>query len=863
MSAAPSAACDIWSLGCTILELTTGKPPHFDLAPMAALFRIVQDDMPRLPAGASEALRDFLLQCFNREAVLRADAKALLSHAWLQRAPTLSMGIHVENISRAPSASRSNYMTSYTMQPKRASTKTGFYMTKTASDLVTEQAQTEHDTSLHVLFQTSSHSDVANILKKFRETEKEDIEYGFDQMYDERSPLSLGRDDTLLRRFGSEASAKKYPPGEASSTSLIRSSSISSEMYCWDSDQRGHDFEPHNGTMGLNCIDVNINSDPFTVGFLVDDQDFVHDPLRDREMKKREMVEAILFELATPKLSDHHVKKASSTLIDLLNTPDVEGENFLSESGAVSLIEALRNPSRAIEVLELTRTILLACENAANTLVCMGIAPLLVSLIPVRGTIQILDLLSSILDVIRLRCTEPYVSAFLFSGGLRLAVELLVPPSTALISPSRWTVALAGIEFLLCALNIKPVKAEIHGPSRIVLCHALALRDAPARLAASLEASLCSNTLPGTSAANAIARVLSALCDADAVVKETIASPRTSTVLLRVLAAFPQRVELAWACGADGHDETMLTLRLLKALKAVSMTSAAALDSLASCGAIETVVSLLKASQVRPINGEATNRSVPRQDEVEDQLVPTLYYMCRMDRTRLAKAARCGAAILLAACVARRRHLKQFALAILCEFCHVAANDAGGEVGAGLWRAGGVGLYTSLLVEAYWGGRALGALNSWLKADTRVESALAQPTCACSIVLLFRRLDRAQFEQTLQPLLDACKMSPRFVRALLNVSTEYRKHAFIFEVGRKLEKHPAAIIRKSLLEILRVSLAAATAPSALLLATNLDNVLVSLLTDGLTTDQVIVVDLARTVLACQYSKERGPELYVA
>lgn len=94
MSAPPSAACDIWSLGCTILELTTGRPPHFDLTPMAALFRIVQDDGPRLPAGASEALRDFLLQCFNREAVLRAGAKALLGHAWLQRAPADLPRVH-------------------------------------------------------------------------------------------------------------------------------------------------------------------------------------------------------------------------------------------------------------------------------------------------------------------------------------------------------------------------------------------------------------------------------------------------------------------------------------------------------------------------------------------------------------------------------------------------------------------------------------------------------------------------------------------------------------------------------------------------------------------------------------------------
>ena len=45
---------DIWSIGCTIIELLTGTPPYFDLGTMSALFNIVQDAHPPLPEGISE-----------------------------------------------------------------------------------------------------------------------------------------------------------------------------------------------------------------------------------------------------------------------------------------------------------------------------------------------------------------------------------------------------------------------------------------------------------------------------------------------------------------------------------------------------------------------------------------------------------------------------------------------------------------------------------------------------------------------------------------------------------------------------------------------------------------------------------------
>lgn len=49
-----STSCDIWSVGCTIIELLTGNPPYYDLLQYPALFRMVEDDHPPLPEGISE-----------------------------------------------------------------------------------------------------------------------------------------------------------------------------------------------------------------------------------------------------------------------------------------------------------------------------------------------------------------------------------------------------------------------------------------------------------------------------------------------------------------------------------------------------------------------------------------------------------------------------------------------------------------------------------------------------------------------------------------------------------------------------------------------------------------------------------------
>ncbi|KAJ9476452.1 Cell division control protein 15 [Pseudozyma hubeiensis] len=78
-----TTASDIWSVGCVVVELLEGKPPYHFLAPMPALFRIVQDDCPPLPESASPVVKDFLLHCFQKDANLRVSARKLLRHPWM------------------------------------------------------------------------------------------------------------------------------------------------------------------------------------------------------------------------------------------------------------------------------------------------------------------------------------------------------------------------------------------------------------------------------------------------------------------------------------------------------------------------------------------------------------------------------------------------------------------------------------------------------------------------------------------------------------------------------------------------------------------------------------------------------------
>ncbi|KAF7126436.1 hypothetical protein RHSIM_Rhsim11G0132100 [Rhododendron simsii] len=78
-------AADIWSLGCTVLEMLTRKIPYSHLEWMQALFRIGKGGLPRIPSSLSVDAQDFIYKCLQVIPDDRPTAAQLLDHPFVKR----------------------------------------------------------------------------------------------------------------------------------------------------------------------------------------------------------------------------------------------------------------------------------------------------------------------------------------------------------------------------------------------------------------------------------------------------------------------------------------------------------------------------------------------------------------------------------------------------------------------------------------------------------------------------------------------------------------------------------------------------------------------------------------------------------
>lgn len=78
---------DIWSLGCTVLEMAIGKPPYEDLETHGVLWKVGNGEGPPIPDDLEDDLKSFISNCLEVNVANRPTCDQLLTHPFITGAP--------------------------------------------------------------------------------------------------------------------------------------------------------------------------------------------------------------------------------------------------------------------------------------------------------------------------------------------------------------------------------------------------------------------------------------------------------------------------------------------------------------------------------------------------------------------------------------------------------------------------------------------------------------------------------------------------------------------------------------------------------------------------------------------------------
>lgn len=223
-------------------------------------------------------------------------------------------------------------------------------------------------------------------------------------------------------------------------------------------------------------------------------------------------------------------------------------------------------------------------------------------------------------------------------------------------------------------------------------------------------------------------------------------------------------------------------ITMLKFIKNLSMLSTT-IVSLHSADAIEFLIDLLSYGMKR---GQTHFR------EISNQVLNTLFNLCRLSKERQEDAAVGGIIPLLLRIMKTDRPPKEFALPILCDMAH-----SGSKGRRYLWQNKGLDFYVSLLPDQYWQVTALDAILVWLQEETaNVESHLVDGNFTRAIVSCFGTNKLNAFDSNLlEPLLKLLRLSP-------SVAASLARPEMFAGIAQRLG-HKKAVVRLNLLRLVR------------------------------------------------------------
>lgn len=207
---------------------------------------------------------------------------------------------------------------------------------------------------------------------------------------------------------------------------------------------------------------------------------------------------------------------------------------------------------------------------------------------------------------------------------------------------------------------------------------------------------------------------------------------------------------------------------MLKFIKNLSMLSSTH-EALQNSNAIDTLIELFRNTQ-----HQSNHR------EISNQVLNTMYNLCRHNKSRQEEAALSDIIPLLKDVVNDGGPLKEFALPILCELAH-----SGKVARKMLWDAKGLQFYISMLSDRNWQVTALDAIFVWqvyhslivtyankydrLQEETaRVEQYLLSSNFSSAIITSYTspELSQSNFENMLEPLQKLVRLSPPIAASL-------------------------------------------------------------------------------------------------
>jgi len=659
-----SVSSDIWSMGCTIVELLTGKPPFGDLSPEEAKNKILSESPP-LPPKASAHLQDFLCGCFARNPEDRTTLEGCFNFFFVKNAiqdePQSTIG-------KAPSGISIQNQTSPRPFPAVFdSTDTSDNETKLNIVLPTNQARPAP------LFELDSLSDEPII-----EIKKDPIKDVSEQKPIAQIEKPVIPEPPLKIEIPTPVKTPKKPKVVANT---LPGSILSTFI---DDDKSDINIDNGNEPLVLVRTTKKIHS-PVNFDLIDETEDAEEAQLFAKRIAIEEFKQKMISMLLSlsPNSNDSIIIDTFRQILDILTKEPTVRSCVVSQQGIMPIIEIIEYSKLTTESATLVLSVVFTMCNSyppikENFCLLGGIPPILKFLNQDLWTFEVRKLSLSICKELLLDSSDN-TQMFIACNGIGSFVECLhyhIETDSSLVFLAIQ--GLIDIYSTRCGIQVADfcrlfMNAGLIPPLSEIL---LTLVDNPG--------------LSDTKTLNNICELLSTLSQADTKVK--IALSDVSVIENLVSAMFnPETQEVRRVLSTNNIH------LLCKTIKDVS-TCTEARDNLAHAGVMEVTCSMLK------VEFDKMNTI-----QIHSSLIMLLAEMCKLSKERLAIVAKSRIITSLRPYLETNTELKSLTMFVLFDFPKVAFENK--SVMIQLIDDKLLEIYISALTLTYWGARAMSAIS--------------------------------------------------------------------------------------------------------------------------------------------------------